>query len=56
MPYSKEYLKKLNNLLQEVVKNNKKCQQCIYCHENGVCFFAYECIKNNFEYYNKSTN
>lgn len=37
----------LNNFLEEVVKNNIFCQNCALNH-NGICFFAYECVKNDF--------
>lgn len=40
----------INDYLVEVVKNNYKCQHCILNHD-GICFFAYECVKNSFKYY-----
>lgn len=40
----------LNNFLEEVVKNNTLCKGCELNH-NGICFFAYECIKNDFIYF-----
>jgi hypothetical protein len=42
-------MKELNDYLIEVVKNSKICAECIFNH-GGVCFFAYECIKNNYDF------
>ena len=44
--------KTLNNYLNEVVKNNSNCMDCYY-NRSGVCFFAFECIKYNFMWYNE---
>ena len=47
---TKEYavkILKLEKYLREVIKNDEKCKNCIFKYENNVCFFAYECIKNN---------
>ena len=43
-------MKIINNYLLEVVKNNYKCQHCSLCF-NNTCFFAYDCIKKDFYYY-----
>lgn len=40
----------LNNFLELVVKNNSYCKTCELNH-NGVCFFAYNCISQDFMYY-----
>lgn len=45
-------IKELNEYLKEVIANNNKCSQCQRNHCN-ICFFAYECIKNNFNFYVK---
>lgn len=39
--------KELDEYLREVVKNDEKCKYCMLRHEDNICFFAYECIKNN---------
>lgn len=38
----------INDYLTEVVKNSSVCANCVYNHGNGMCFFASECIKHNF--------
>ena len=43
-------LKYLNDYLKVVIENNYKCQHCIICNEN-ICFFASECVANDFTYY-----
>lgn len=40
----------INDYLAEVIKNNYKCQHCIL-NRDGICFFAYECVKNDFKHY-----
>ncbi len=40
----------LNNFLELVVKNNSYCQSCELNH-NGICFFAYNCISQDFLHY-----
>ncbi len=37
----------LNNFLELVVKNNTYCKTCKLNH-NGICFFAYNCISQDF--------
>lgn len=44
-------MEELNDYLFQVVQNARKCNHCALCHENGICFFAYECIKHDFYYY-----
>ena len=41
----------LNEYLRETVKNDEKCKNCMLKHEDNVCFFAYECIKNNHNHF-----
>ena len=41
----------LNDYLYEVVKNSHRCQHCKFYHDGEYCFFAYNCIKNDFNYY-----
>ena len=38
--------KELDKLLREIVQESELCAQCIYKHENGICFFAYACLNN----------
>ena len=38
--------KELDKALREKVQKSKLCAQCIYKHENGICFFAYACLHN----------
>lgn len=45
-------IKAINDFLREVIENNHKCQHCIYCHGN-TCFFAYDCIREDFRYFDK---
>ena len=42
-------MKELNDYLIEVDKNSKICAKCIF-NPGGVCFFSYECIKNNYDF------
>lgn len=42
----------LNNYLKEVVKNNRHCNHCSFNH-SGICFFASECIKHDFTFYDE---
>lgn len=45
-------LKYLNNYLKVVIKNSYKCQHCEkYNEKNNSCFFAEECIANDFTHY-----
>lgn len=37
----------LDEYLREVIKNDEKCKNCMLKHEDNICFFAYECIRNN---------
>lgn len=44
-------MKELNDYLFQVVQNARKCNHCALRHDDGICFFAYECIKCDFYYY-----
>lgn len=49
-------MEELNAYLTEVVKNSHKCAHCAFCHYGllgSICFFAYECIQHDFNYYNE---
>ena len=41
----------LNDYLVEVIKHSHRCQHCKCCLKNKLCFFASECIKYDFYYY-----
>lgn len=42
----------INDYLAEVIKNSDICFSCRYNH-GGCCFWGFECIQNNFDYYHK---
>lgn len=46
-------MKELNEFLQQAVQNSHRCAHCIYHHEDGICFFAYECIKHDFKLFDE---
>lgn len=43
----------LNAYLWEVVANSSKCRKCALRHADESCFFAYECIMNDFSFFLK---
>lgn len=46
----------LNKFLTEIVANCTKCKNCTFCHCTGktkFCFFAFECIRKDFSFYQK---
>ena len=38
--------KEFDKILREIVQESELCAQCIYKHENGICFFACACLHN----------
>ena len=42
----------LNEYLQEIISTAHHCAHCKYNHD-GICFFAYICIKQEFSEYNE---
>lgn len=49
----------LNEFLTEVVANCTKCKNCTFCHCTGktkFCFFAFECIRKDFSFYQERRN
>lgn len=40
-------MKAINDYLMRVIRNNSYCQVCELNHD-GICFFAYECIAEDF--------
>lgn len=49
-------MEELNEYLFQVVQNARKCNHCALHHDDGTCFFAYECIKHDFHYYDEGDN
>ena len=45
----------LNDYLKRIVKNNTYCKTCLLNH-NGICFFAYDCIAEDFMHYLENEN
>lgn len=45
-------MEELIKYLEEIIKTSRKCAHCIYNH-NGICFFAYDCIKCDFKYHDE---
>lgn len=43
-------IEKLDNYLNIVCKNSSKCASCAFCHD-GICFLAYKCIANDFNFF-----
>lgn len=43
-------IENIDEYLKLVCKNSEKCSQCMLYH-NGICFFAYECVANNFNFF-----
>ena len=41
-------MKELNDFLMETVSNCSKCKECAYCFNTYCCYFASECIRNDF--------
>lgn len=49
-------MEELNLFLEEVIRNSHKCAHCVYCHwyeSHPFCFFAYNCIQQDFKGYNE---
>ena len=44
--------KLLNDYLASIVSTSYHCAHCIFNHD-GICFLAYECIKNEYKMYTK---
>ena len=44
---TKEEKKLLSQFMEEIIKNNDTCQSCGLCYGN-CCYFASECLTNNF--------
>lgn len=45
----------LNEYLKNIIKKCSICKHCVLLHSdfNNIpyCFFAFECVKNNFEHF-----
>lgn len=46
-------MEELAKFLAEVVERSHHCAHCIFKHSFG-CFFAYECIKNEYSWYEEN--
>ena len=44
-------MKELNNFLIETISNSSKCKRCTHCFNAYCCYFAYECIRNDFSFF-----
>lgn len=51
---TKKQLLLLNNLIEEIIFNNDKCQSCKLCYGKS-CFFGFECLTNNFKFFLDTT-
>lgn len=50
MDLTKEEIKSISEKLKKVIDTNSKCLSCRLKHPE-FCFFAYECINNDFCHY-----
>lgn len=44
--------KQLHKFIVEIIKNNSKCQNCVFyhpCFGEGTCFLAFPCLTQNFK-------
>ena len=41
----------LHDTLEAIIKNSDICQSCAFCTCDNVCFFASQCLTNNFSFY-----
>lgn len=46
-------MEELNEFLHQTVKNSHRCAHCIYQHDEGICFFSYDCIKHDFKFFDE---
>jgi hypothetical protein len=55
MPAEKEII--INDFIKEIIKTNRKCNHCENCHnpntDDTFCFFAYECLTRDFDFFNE---
>ena len=49
-------MEELNEFLQQTVQNSHRCAHCTYQHEDGICFFAYDCIKHDFKFFDEGSD
>lgn len=49
--WTKEQQSAINEYLTACIKNNYKCAHCMLRHDDGTCFFAYDCFLNDKKYY-----
>jgi hypothetical protein len=41
----------LHDFMNEIIKNSNVCQNCAFCSCDNLCFFAKECLTNDFSLY-----
>lgn len=44
-------MKELNDFLMKTVSNCSKCKECTHRFNTYYCYFAYECIHNDFSFF-----
>lgn len=49
-------MEELNEFLRQAVENSHRCAHCTYRHDDGICFFAYECIKHDFKFFDEGND
>ena len=40
----------ISDYLMDVVRKSYRCAHCDLCHCGEICFFAYDCVRNDFAY------
>ncbi len=52
---TQDFNKEYHNFLCEFLNNSEKCKKCVFNHEwLGGCFFASDCLPNNYKHLKKS--
>lgn len=46
---TREEMNILDDFIQTFIVHSEKCQNCQFCHSSEMCFFAYECLLNDFK-------
>jgi hypothetical protein len=49
-------MEELNEFLHQTVKNSHRCAHCTYRHDDGICFFAYDCIMHDFKSFDEGND
>jgi len=54
---TQDFNKEYHNFLCEFLNNSEKCKKCVFNHEwLGGCFFASDCLPNNYKHLKKVKN